>query len=586
MFGLFALLTFKITFLGILSFIGIEAYIIIVQRNIMQALINLLINIVYFLIVYSIIYLTLPAFSLANTIGFNILNLGMLLLIESAFLYLSNNDFVKIPYFSMYVAFGLAILVGIVFAFVGIRDAKAVANNVPISTQSTIKNAPMPEIKSNKSEMPVVNTTDTATVQMKNSLGDIANSNVYSLDHIRAQIYHGKLNYVAPLDFDNFFKYTTYKKIPGYFIVDATNKNASPKFVKKNMYYTPSSYFNKDASRNIYAYTANSGYIMMNNSPQLEIDDKGEPYYVSTLTKRYGITSRTDYKDKAVATINARTGKINFYTNLKNKPSWLDIAVDPTTAAAQVSSWGRERNGWFNANVAWGSQTGVMVADEGVGTEGNNDELIPMQYHNKIFYLETMTSAKSSQTSVLGYVYTDASTGKSYYYKENSTAMTPNRAARLSTDLMKQTGWNATMPLLYKIDGKPTWVVSMLDSSAAFRNYVYVLASGNGTQNTIAKGSDANSTLKNYRSLFTTKTASSSNKSTLKNVTGTVERTSLSQNFVSFLLKGDRIIYKVNIDEYPLGQFIQPGDQVSFKVELFTDTGYVDSKINNQQLQN
>lgn len=67
MFGLFALLTFKITFLGILSFIGIEAYIIIVQRNIMQALINLLINIVYFFIVYSIIYLTLPAFSLANT---------------------------------------------------------------------------------------------------------------------------------------------------------------------------------------------------------------------------------------------------------------------------------------------------------------------------------------------------------------------------------------------------------------------------------------------------------------------------------------------------------------------------------------
>lgn len=113
-----------------------------------------------------------------------------------------------------------------------------------------------------------------------------------------------------------------------------------------------------------------------------------------------------------------------------------------------------------------------------------------------------------------------------------------------------------------------------------------MLASGNGTQNTIAKGSDANSTLKNYRSLFTTKTASSSNKSTFKNVTGTVERTSLSQNFVSFLLKGDSIIYKVNIDEYPLGQFVQPGDQVSFKVELFTDTGYVDSKINNQQLQN
>lgn len=588
MFGLFALLTVKLMAAGIVSFAIIETY-MIAKGNVGQAIGNLIANGIYFFLVYGITYCVLPAISLSSIIGYNLLNLSIMLLIQGGILSIGNYDNSEVNSIVMIggiSTFGLAIVVGTIFGIVSLGDAKAVANNAPVYTHETIKDAPMPEISQGKSEMPVVNTTDTAKTQMKNSLGDIANSNVYSLDHIRAQIYQGKLNYVAPLDFDDFFKYVTYKKIPGYFIVDATNKNASPKFVKKDMYYTPAAYFGKDAGRNIYAYTANSGYIMMSNDPQLEIDDKGEPYYVSTLTKRYGVTSRTDYKDKAVATINAKTGKVNFYTNLNKKPSWLDIAVDPTTAADQVSSWGRERNGWANANMPWGSQSGVMVADENVGTEGDNNELIPMKYHNNIFYLETMTSAKSNQTSVLGYMYTDASTGKSYYYKENSTAMTPTRANKLAEDLMKQTGWNATMPLLYKIDGKPTWVVSMLDSSDAFRNYVYLLASGNGTQSTVAKGDDADSTLENYRNLFTTATATSSDKAKTTNVTGTVSRTVLSGNTLSFLMKDSNIIYSVSVKDYPLAQFIQSGDTVSFRAKVYGNVGTVSTSINNQQLKN
>ncbi|WP_179393784.1 hypothetical protein [Lacticaseibacillus absianus] len=472
-----------------------------------------------------------------------------------------------------------------VFTVMGIVDAKQIALATPVVSRDSTSKAPMPVVGSQKAQAPVVNAPATVLTQVNNSLSNIPNANVYEVKHVRAQINDGKLVYVAPLDFDgSFFRYLRYKQVDGYFTVDATSKSAAPKFVKKAMRYTPAAYFGKDAKRLMYAATANSGYVLMANAPQLEIATDGTPYYVATLVRRYGVTNRQDFRHKAVVTLNAETGKLKFYKNLSQKPAWLDVAIDPTTASDQVAAWGSERNGWWNANGFGGARTGVMIAVSGAGTEGNDNDVTPVMYDGQIYYQQALTSAKSTQTSVMGYTFTDAATGKTYYYREHHDAMTPDRAQKLAKDMMKQTGWKPKMPMLYRIDGRPTWVVSMLDSSNAFRSYVYLLASGNGTQSTVATGDSADAALAKYRSLFGDDPTASATTGKKRAVTGTVQRISLSGDTMSFLLQGQAVVYTVSTKTDPLARFIQPGDQLTFTARVADAQGSVVGQVGNAAL--
>jgi len=195
-----------------------------------------------------------------------------------------------------------------------------------------------------------------------------------------------------------------------------------------------------------------------------------------------------------------------------------------------------------------------------------------------------MTSTNSKQTSVLGYMYVNAANGKTYYYREKNDAMTPERASSLAENRMKQTQWKSSMPLLYMIDGKPTWIVSMLDDNGAFMSYVYLLASGNGTQSTVAVGNDAKSTLAKYRSLFDSQTAIPTGKGKVLNIEGNIYRFNITGNKVSFILNRDSRIYTLSLKEFPEGQFIQIGDNVQFKANIYKESGNVKSEFRNKTL--
>lgn len=566
------------------------------------------VSLILLILAYATLYFLLPEPSLATTIMVNLGSFVIACIVQSLFLgAISTKEFAtlvtgdkkaraarrvvgdskpsKLFNRGIGLGIGLAVLAVLIFSLMNVLDAKRVALNAPVTTYASTAKAPLPEVTNTKRQAPVVNTPATVLTQVNNSLSNIPNANVYSVDHVRAQVYRNKLVYVAPLDFDgSFWRYLRYKQVDGYFITDATNKSADPKFVKKPMRYTPAAYFGRDAQRLMYAATANSGYVLMNNAPQLEVDDSGNPYYVSTLVQRYGVTNRQDYRHKGVVTLNAVTGALHFYKNLKDKPKWLDVAVDPTTASGQIGAWGRERNGWWNANGFGGARQGVMVAVTGAGTEGDDEDVTPMLYNGQIYYQQSLTSAKSAQTSVMGYAFTDAATGKSYYYKENADAMTPDRAQQLAKDMMKQTGWKPKMPMLYRIAGKPTWVVSMLDTSNAFRSYVYLLASGNGTQNTVATGTDADTTLTKYLDLFGDSSAATASGGKKEKVQGTVFRTSIDGDTLYLMLNDKKVVYSVPLKNDPFARFIQPGDTVSFTARVSDTTGLATTKVADDKL--
>lgn len=585
----FLILTLKF---GILSFLPMILAIVFDKKH---TVFYVGLQLVIFLIQYLYVFIFLPGAYLYNVIFYNLINLllctiifGILFLIfsPSKFSVRSahggsslNLKYIAKPGFGIILALVIVVALGIIVNMGPF--AKAISKTTNVQQSQQVKDAPMPVISSSKKEVPVVNSNKTVSSQLQNSLSNVKNSNVYSLNHLRVQFYHGKLVYIAPLDFEgDFFRYVHYKKVPGYFIVDATSKNSHPKFVKKDMAYTPSAYFGHDVNRRIYSAIKGSNLVLTGGDAQLEIDEKGKPYYVKTLYKTYGITRSPNYKKTWLGMVDAETGKTRIIEQ-KNAPKWLDVTFDPGIASSKVESFSSDRNGWWNAHGIGGSRTGVMEAVDDVGTEGINKEFTPISYKGQVYYFASMTSKNKKQTSVLGYIYVNARNGKTYFYREKEDAMTPNRAKSLAENRMKQTQWKASMPLLYRIDGKPTWIVSMIDSNGAFMSYVYLLANGNGTQSSVSVGNDAKTTLTKYRALVSNglTTASSSDTSVEKVFSGTVKRAVIDGDNIIFLLNNSDKVFYASSKNDPKNVFVRDGDNVKFSGAVSENTVNISSSV-------
>nr|WP_225352005.1 hypothetical protein [Secundilactobacillus similis] len=164
----------------------------------------------------------------------------------------------------------------------------------------------------------------------------------------------------------------------------------------------------------------------------------------------------------------------------------------------------------------------------------------------------------------------DARTNTLHYYREHGNVMTPERAISYAQQDINPQNYKGTLPLLYRINGDPTWVVSMLDrDNNSFMKYVYLLADGNNQSGSYAVGDDARSTLALFEQRVGGKTATAAPKVTGKTISGTVERVvKPDDKQILFILKGDSHVYRMDTtskDFQPIFQFVQAGDKVSFK---------------------
>lgn len=88
--------------------------------------------------------------------------------------------------------------------------------------------------------------------------------------------------YIAPVEFSGFFKWWKGDSTPGYFLLSATDSTANPKFIKSEMVYTPSSYFNKHVERHIRMQNLKKIFY---GDVQLEIDENGKPFYIRSYRR-------------------------------------------------------------------------------------------------------------------------------------------------------------------------------------------------------------------------------------------------------------------------------------------------------------
>ena len=168
----------------------------------------------------------------------------------------------------------------------------------------------------------------------------------------------------------------------------------------------------------------------------------------------------------------------------------------------------------------------------------------------------------------MGYSMINARTGKLTYYSANGI-MDSTGAKENADQNYKAQQWKAKMPVLYNINGRPTWVMTILDTSNAIRGYYYL---DGQDQSIYGSGSNPTSALDDFRQALVNNGGTTKNTpgSKSKVVKGTVDRMVVvsSKNKVMFTLQGSNTVYTVNTNDYDKANLVRPGDNLSFKASI------------------
>ncbi|MDY7044555.1 DNA-binding protein [Virgibacillus sp. M23] len=424
-----------------------------------------------------------------------------------------------------------------------------------------------------KDATPIVVSPEFARNKVQKAMSVVPNTQYYDLGKLQVQKIKDDIVFVAPVEFTDFWRYFRGKETEGYFTISATDVNAQPKFIKNNMKYTNSSYFHHNIDRTI--YNAHPDYIRSGEA-QIEVDENGKPWYVQTLFKPIGLTNKPDMEKLHVAVVDPVTGDVKLY-HAADAPEFIDGSISSEMASNENEYFGKYIHGWLNSLFG---KKDVKIANE----SGTESSVTPIFDENgEMHYFTDMSSPKENIDSALGYTLINARTGELTYYngEKNNGIMDSKGAKEIVNKEFPEKKWTGSMPILYNIDGNPTWVVNVLDPNGLFKHYAYIKASDSDF---VVFGDTARSTLEAYRLALAQDPSNveSTGEAALEKRNGIVERvvvtTQDKKQIVQFLLKDDATIYTVNSGKAPRSIFLQIGDKVQLEANMRDNqTGIVET---------
>ncbi|WP_421377929.1 hypothetical protein ACOJQI_11705 [Bacillus salacetis] len=398
--------------------------------------------------------------------------------------------------------------------------------------------------------------------KMKKAFGQVPDTSYYELGNLQIQKVNGDYVYIAPVEFSGFFKWVKGDQTPGYFTISATDSSANPKFVKEEMTYTPSSFFNKNIERHI---RMNFPKMIFNGDVQLEVDENGKPYYVRT----YGefISARNGFEAKGIVVVDPQNGNVKSY-KLADAPDFIDGAVSPETVSLQNSYYGNYVQGFWNS--VFGKSEVKLPSDE--GTEANVSPIF--DENGDMYYFTDFTSPKEGVDSMLGYSLTNSRTGEATFYTGNLEKSYMDSQGNLQIIEKKfiEKKWSGEMPILYNFYGEASWLTPVLDPNGFLQNY-FIVSAANPEISVYAN--TPNQALKLYKTALQRGVGSvdGSGKAEEKQVTGNVLRVYKEKTgdytTVYFLLEGGKS-YTVSSENNPMSIYLKENDKVTV---TYLDTG-------------
>lgn len=404
---------------------------------------------------------------------------------------------------------------------------------------------------------------ETARNKMKKYFGDIKNVSFYQLGELTPQMVNGEPLYVAPIEVNGFFKRKA-GYAPGYITMSGVNPNeeAVPHLDYK-MKYIPSLFFEKNLERKIRKEEPN---LIFFGEPKFEVNDEGKPFY----TRTYGtfVSGRTGFVPKGIVLVDPRTGEITKYTK-DQKPKFVDSVINHETASELNYYYGELVKGWINSKLSqkdvklpteWGTQEGVTPIF------GKND---------KLYYFTDFTSPKEGVDSALGYSLIDAETGVlAYYSGEKLKGVMDGSAAESTVDnTFKKEKWKGTMPVLYNVYGRASWVVPAIDDAGLVRAYAVVAGSNAAV---VGTGSTQKEAFKKFnraltRDMTISKVSKNAKDVKVQGVVLRVSKETIGESTTQFvLLQDQKKIYMISTSDFPYAMFTEPKDKV---IITYKETG-------------
>lgn len=277
----------------------------------------------------------------------------------------------------------------------------------------------------------------------------------YRVSDLYTQInYNNSILRVTPLEYADEIKWFTNRKngIVGYITVDSVTGESILVRLDKGMKYSTSALFNEKLERKLrFEYpTTNFGKI------SFEIDNEGKPYYIIPTIKYTAVGLKA--KVTGVIIFDPITGESEKYQK-EDIPTWVDIAYSASLIIEQVDDWGTYKNGFFNSIFG---QKNVVNTTTGYNYLAMNDDI----------YLYTGITSVVSDESNLGFILTNMRTGETTYY--NVPGAEEYSAMSSAEGQVQDMGYKSTFPLLINLKGKPTYLVSLKDSSGLVKMYGFV----------------------------------------------------------------------------------------------------------------
>ena len=266
--------------------------------------------------------------------------------------------------------------------------------------------------------------------------------------------YNNEIIRVTPLEYNGLFKYiANYKDgVKGYITVDSVDGEAKLVKLDQGMKYLPSAYLMKDLNRHL-RFNFPTKIFGQNN---FEIDNDGNPYWITPTLKYVGIDLREDV-DGVIIT-NAITGKSKYYS-VNDVPSWVDHVYNADLIISQVNDWGKYRLGFLNSIFG---QKNVVATTDGYNYMVMDDDV----------YLYTGITSVSSDESNLGFILTNLRTKETRFYSVPGAEEYSAMASAVGQ--VQQMRYTSTFPLLINLNNRPTYLVSLKDDAGLVKMYGFI----------------------------------------------------------------------------------------------------------------
>ena len=378
------------------------------------------------------------------------------------------------------------------------------------------------------------------------TLSDMVSQFDYSNDSTQIN-YQGRPVRVAPIAYADLIKWFTNRGegLPAYVVVDMVTQEAQVVRLPEGegMKYS----FSEPLNRNILRHLRFQYPTMMFDTPQFEIDEEGNPWWIAPrVVKTIGLFGGTDI-DGAVL-CNAITGESQYYAK-EDIPTWVDNVYTPELIMQQYDYHGTLINGFINSVLG---QRDVTITTQGSNYIAMNDDV----------YMYTGVTSANADQSNLGFLLSNQRTKETTFYE--APGATEYAAMDSAMGVVQDLGYKATFPLLLNISGEPTYFIPLKDQANLVKSYAMVNVA---RYDIVATADTVTACEQEYIRLLSDRGVTETEDLPQTEASGTVAEIRsavLEGNTYYFIrLDGEEVFYALSAADNPTAVILNVGDQVA-----------------------